>query len=514
MTETTIVSADRERTRTAMDLRARRAASGLLSLGVRPGDTIALLLRNDFAFFEASLAATALGASPVAINWHLAPSEINYVLQDCGTRVLIAHADLLHLLGDAIPKGLAVFTVETPDEVLTAYGMNKDIGKLRPALKSWDGFVASNPVISEPCREFTDTMLYTSGTTGRPKGVRRYPQDPETANKFLALRDRIYGIEPGIRGLICGPMYHAAPNAFAMRAITAAETVILMARFEPELFLKTVERKRITTVFMVPTMFVRLLKLPPEIRNRYDITSLRHVLTAAAYCPADVKQAICDWFGPIVHEFFGGTESSYVSYCSPEDSFKKPGSVGRLVDGVSLRIVDETGTDVLPGKPGEILTSLDIAPGFTYANRAADRQELDRGGLIATGDVGYLDEDGYLFLCDRRRDMVISGGVNIYPAEIESALLTHPDVQDCAVFGIPDPEFGEKLFGVIQCLPDTRVTADELIGHLKPHLAGFKIPRTFEFRDALPRDDAGKIYKRKLRDPHWMNTDAPRTAIG
>jgi len=503
MPDTLLRSGARTRTRSSIEAQASRAAQGLRALSVGRGDAVALLLRNDFAFFEASRAAALAGASPVTLNWHLAPPEIAYVLQDSGAKAIIAHSDLLAAHSGIIPPGVTVLSVETPPEIASAYGHAPSCGAGGADLESWEAFAGRHAPLSDPCRDFTDTMTYTSGTTGKPKGVRKFSQDPSTAQRFLALRDRIYGIRAGIRALICGPLYHAAPNAFGMRAYAMADTVVMLPRFDPEAFLAEVERSRITTVFMVPTMFARLLKLPAETRRRYDVSSLDYVLCAAAHCPPQLKAAMQDWFGPVVHEFYGGTEQNYVSYCTPEDSRRKPGTVGRVMEGVSVRIVDGNFKDVAPGTAGEICSRLDIAPDFTYANLDHERAALDHGGLIATGDVGYLDKDGYLFLCDRRKDMVISGGVNIYPAEIEAALLNLPGVEDCAVFGIPDPDYGETLMAVVQPAAGVALSAGRLIADLKHQLAGYKVPRRIEFRTSLPRDDAGKIYKRQLRDPYW-----------
>ena len=503
MSDTVLYSGERTTRRSDCEERAHRAASGLREYGIKRGDSIALLLRNDFAFFEAARAATLLGASPVAVNWHLAPPEVAYVLQDSGAKALIAHSDLLQTLGGVISKNILVLEVDTPPELRAAYRLLSMNGAKTVETVPWDHFIETHPPLIHPCREFTDTMTYTSGTTGKPKGVIKLPQEPGLAKEFLAVRDRVYGIKPGIRALICGPLYHGAPNAFGMRTYAMADRVFLMPRFDAEAFLATVERERITTAFMVPTMFARLLKLRPETRDRYDVSSLQYVVTAAAHCPPEVKKAMQAWFGPVVHEFYAGTEQNYVTYCSPEDSIRKPGTVGRALDGVTLRIMDGDRQDVPTGTPGEIVSRLDTAPEFTYANNPQARADLDVGGLIATGDVGYLDEDGYLFLCDRAKDMVISGGVNIYPAEIEAELHAMPGVADCAVFGVPDAEYGEALMAIVQPEPSSDLTADKIIDHLKNRLAGFKVPRRIEFKSELPRDDTGKIYKRKLRDPFW-----------
>ena len=469
-------------------------------MGVRRGDRVALLLRNDFAFFEATQAAAALGASPVAINWHLTEPEVAFVLQDSRAKVLVAHADLQRRIEDGIPEGVRVLTAPAPTEIARAYGLDPVCAAPRTEDTIWDDWLAAHPPLANICRDVVDTMTYTSGTTGKPKGVIRFAQTPESAARFLATRDRLYGIRPGIRAMICGPLYHAAPNAFGMRAITAAERIVLMPRFDAEIFLANVEHHRITTMFLVPTMLVRLFKLPPDVRARYDISSLEHILLAAAPCPPEVKTTALDWFGPIVHEFYGGTEVAYVSYCAPEDAIAKPGTVGRLMEGVTARILDRDGREMPLGEAGEIYSRLANAPDFTYANRASGRSAMEVDGLLATGDVGYFDADGYLFLCDRAKDMVISGGVNIYPAEIEAELLNLPGIEDAAVFGVPDAEMGERLMAVVQPVHGARPTPGEIIAALRPRLAGYKIPRRILLRDDLPRDDAGKIYKRCLRE--------------
>jgi len=499
MSDGIVVSGGRRLSRAALEERALRAATGLQTLGVGPGDRVAILLRNDFPFFEASRAASALGASPVAVNWHLAPPEIAYVLCDSGAKAVIAHQDLVARLHGALPTGVPLFTVSTPPEICAAYGIDPGPADAWPDERDWSDWLESHAPLAEIRRGFIETMTYTSGTTGRPKGVVRFAQTLEASKAFLATRDRLYGIAPGIRALIAGPMYHAAPNAFAMRALTAADRIVSMPRFEAKEFLALVERHRITNAFLVPTMLVRLLRLPRDVRRRHDLSSLSHVLVAAAPCPPDVKAAALDWLGPIVHEFYGGTEVGYVSYCSPQDARRKPGTVGRLMDGVTARILDEDGREVPATQSGEIYCRFAHAPDFTYANGDDARRTMEKDGLLATGDVGYFDDEGYLFLCDRAKDMVISGGVNIYPAEIETALLAMPGVRDAAVFGLPDPEYGEVLVAAIQPEPAAKMDAEQVAAYLRTRLAGFKVPRRIDFHADLPRDDAGKIYKRRLR---------------
>jgi long-chain acyl-CoA synthetase len=304
--------------------------------------------------------------------------------------------------------------------------------------------------------------------------------------------------------MVPGPLYHSAPNAFAMRAARTAGLIALMPRFDPVGFLAAVERHSIEAMFMVPTMFVRLLKLPEEVRRRYDVFSLKFVVHAAAPCPADVKRAMIAWWGPVINEFYGSTESSAVTFATSADTLAKPGTVGRAAVGAELRILDDEGRQLPAGEVGEIFTRMAELPDFTYHNKPDQRAAIDREGFITSGDVGYLDQDGYLFICDRKRDMVISGGVNIYPAEIEAVLHAMTGVKDCAVFGIPDAEFGEKLMAVVEPADSSPITPTDVRAHLLLHLADYKVPRTIEIGRDLPREDSGKIFKRRLRDPYWQ----------
>lgn len=498
------ISGERTLSRADLDRRALQAASGLKSLGVNSGDSVALLLRNDFVFFEATNAARALGAYVVPMNWHLAPDEIAYVLSDCDARVLIAHSDLLNTCADIIPDTLTVLIVDTPEEIRSAYQLDDEICHAPPGATHWDAWLSGFPEIGSVSDSVPESMFYTSGTTGLPKGVKRGPPTDTGAAQVLKIRDMIYGLKPGVRAIVPGPLYHGAPNQYGVRASQVAERVVLMPRFNAEGLLALIESHRITNAFVVPVMFARMLNLPSEIRTRYDISSLRHVVTAGAPCPPDMKSRMIDWLGPVVHEFYGATELSYMTFCNSQEAVTKPGTVGRLVDGAAMKILDNAGTEAPAGTPGQVYGVLNGTADFTYHKRDGDRQAIERDGLVTCGDVGYFDEDGYLFLCDRESDMVISGGVNIYPAEIESVLAGIPGVLDCAVFGIPDDEFGECVMGIVQRDPARNtVTEDDIRAYLGTRIAAFKVPRVIEFRDDLPRDDTGKIYKRRLRDPYW-----------
>ncbi len=497
-----IVSGQRQRGPEVVDERARRIAGGLDRLGVGPGDCVAILMRNDIAFLEATYGAAMLGAYAVPVNWHLKADEVRYILDDCEAKVLVGHEDLLAPLAGHLPDGLAVFSVPVPPEV-AAHFPPPTAAELPAGARDLDLWLAGEAPYEGAARPAPMSMIYTSGTTGKPKGVKRKAPTAEEAKATEGLRALVYGLRPGVRALLPGPLYHSAPNSFGIRAGRLGGVLVLMPRFDAEEMLRLIEEHRIDTIFMVPTMFVRLLKLPEEVRSRYDLSSLRFVIHAAAPCPADVKAAMIAWWGPVIHEFYGGTETGPVTFATSEDALRKPGSVGRLSPGAEIRVLDEGGREVPQGEPGELFCRIAGYPDFTYHKAPEKRAEVDDAGFITCGDIGYVDPDGYVFLCDRKRDMIIAGGVNIYPAEIEAALLALPQVRDCAVFGIPHAEFGESIMAVISPQPGATIDPAELKAELSTRIADYKLPRHIEIRDDLPREDSGKIFKRRLRDPYW-----------
>jgi long-chain acyl-CoA synthetase len=498
-----IISGKRRRSHAEVAERADRIAGGLHRLGVGEGDSVCMLMRNDIAFIEAAYGAMRLGAYAVPVNWHFKPEEVSYILGDSGTSVLIGHADLLHRLRGALPPGVTVLSVPAPPEILENYTIDPDhlaTPDFAVDLQSWLG--RQSPY-DGPARPQPQNMIYTSGTTGHPKGVRRKAPTPEQSASSERMRAMIYGLRPGARALLPGPLYHSAPNSFGLRAGRLGGALVLMPRFDPEELLRLIEEERIDTIFMVPTMFIRLMKLPNSVRRKYDMSSLRHVIHAAAPCPADVKRAMIQWWGPVIHEFYGSTESGAVTFANSEDALKKPGTVGRIAPGAELRFVREDGKVLPQGEIGEIYSRIAGNPDFTYHNKPEKRAEIERDGFITSGDVGYIDQDGYVFICDRKRDMVISGGVNIYPAEIEAALHAVAGVNDCAVFGIPDDEFGEALMAVVEPQAGVVLDVTSIRAQLKRSLADYKVPKHIEILERLPREDSGKIFKRRLRDPYW-----------
>ncbi|WP_374529493.1 acyl-CoA synthetase [Novosphingobium sp.] len=505
-----IKSGNRTYTAEEFDARARRAATVITDFGVSKGDGIALYLRNDIAYFEAVFGAGMLGIYPVPVNWHYTPDEANYLLTDSGVKLLLIHADLYEPIKSAIPTGLPVVIVETGEEIREAYGLPNappPAGlpiwrELVDAAAPWEGEAGIAP----------SSIIYTSGTTGRPKGVKRAAFTEEQNESVSFMLGWSYGYadvlagkrDPGtITTAVIGPVYHSAPNAHSAFSIRVGANVVIAPRFDAEELLALIEKERITHLNMVPIMFNRLLRLPEAVKCKYDLSSLQFVTHAAAPCPPPVKRAMIEWWGPVIWEYYGSTEMGNVTCLSSEEWLAHPGSVGKVMPGVTLRVVDPDGNDVPPGTVGEVIGKGRHGTDFTYQNSPEKRASMEKYGLVTPGDMGYFDTDGFLYLCDRINDMVISGGANIYPAEIEAELHKLPGVADCAVFGIPDEEFGESVMAVVQPMPGAALTADGLKAELRKVLTSYKVPRRIDFADSLPREDSGKIFKRKLREPFW-----------
>ena len=500
-----VLSGDRELTHTQLLDHVARAAAGFSDLGVGGEDTVAIMLRNDFPFFEATIAANSLGAHAVPVNWHFQADETAYILRDSKAKTLVIHADLLPRVRAAIPDSVATFVVPTPEEIRTAYGISEEEARLPGDLPVWPNWLADQeprPLNPPPA---PSSMIYTSGTTGNPKGVRRDAYTEESAGRLAEMVAIAFDLRPGadFRTVITGPMYHSAPNVYGMYTVRNEGLCVLQPRFDPEELLRLIEQHRVTHLHMVPTMFIRLLKLPDETKAKYDLSSLRFVVHAAAPCPHDTKRRMIEWWGPVINEYYGSTETGIAVLHSSEEAIRKPGTVGRPIKGATVRIYDDSGDVLQPNEVGEVYIRTEGFPDFTYNGLEQQRREIERDGFVTVGDVGYIDEDGYLFLCDRKRDMVISGGVNIYPAEIEAALVSMPGIHDSAVFGIPDDEFGESLAAFIEPETGTELEARAVREFLAERLAHYKVPKVIEFRSQLPREDSGKIFKRKLRAPYW-----------
>lgn len=467
-----------------------------------------MCLRNDLEFYEVSLGAGALGAYAIPINWHFSTEEIAYILADSGAKALVIHADLLSRVQEAVPPDVTVLAVDPATHLREAYDIPESLSVAPPGVLDWANWLESFPPSAAAPSQMPLAIFYTSGTTGRPKGVQRPPMGPDEQAAFTRMLTLDYGLglfdDPAkITTAVVGPIYHGAPNGHAIASFRAGANVVLLPKFDAEELLEIVESQRITHLHMVPVMFNRLLKLPMETRRRHDVSSLRFVAHAAAPCSPAVKRAMIDWWGPIINEYYGATEVGNVTFCTTQEWLEHPGTVGKTIEGAEVRILGVDGQPLGAGEVGEIVCRYQGLEKFSYRHDDAKRQSVDRDGLVATGDVGYLDEDGFLFVSDRKVDMIISGGVNIYPAEIEAALAGMEGVIDSAVFGIPDEEFGEKVCAVVQPAVGHHLDAKSVQGYLRERIAGYKVPRRVEFVDELPREDSGKIFKRKLRAPYW-----------
>ena len=500
------------RTHADLQARAMRAASGFEQLGVRPGDVVAALLRNDFPLIEASIGAGMAGAYVVPVNWHNTADEARHVLEDSGAKVLVAHADLLRGIAGAVPPGCTVVAVEPPATLREAYRIGDAVAAVPAGTPEWEAWLDNLPPKPLPHATPPGSMIYTSGTTGRPKGVRRQPPTAVQAADSQAVMRHIGGLEDwaqrmhAVTLLIPGPAYHSSPNGWLFAMIRMGANLCLEPHFNPEAMLARIARHRITHVLAVPTMFVRLLALDPAVRARYDLSSVVHVTHVGAPCPPHVKRAMIDWWGPVISEHYGSTEVGAVTHCTARQWLDHPGTVGRVVPGTTVVVMDEAGRLLPPGTSGEVVCGRPGTAPFSYHGDDAKRQRSARGDLVATGDTGYFDADGFLYLNGRAGDMIIFGGSNIYPAEIESELMRVSGVADCAVFGIPDADYGEQVCAFVQPHPGAVLDAESLRTALRAHLASYKLPRHIEIVPSLPREDTGKIFKRKLREPFWAGT--------
>ena len=478
-----------------LDARANRGAHLIRALGLRRGDGIAVLIDNTPRYLEVVWAAERSGVYCTCLSTKLSPSEADYIVRDGGCRLLVAGHGVAALASALLPTLGAVECYMT--------------GGMVAGFTGWEAACAGFPATPIADPQPGSIMLYSSGTTGRPKGVRfALPEEPLGAvpSALITLGRALYGLGADAVYLSPAPMYHAAPLRWSMAVQQLGGTVVMMERFDPEAALAAIERHRVTHAQFVPTHFVRMLKLPAEVRARYDLSSLRAVWHAAAPCPVPVKRAMIDWWGPIVHEYYAGTEGN--GFCAIDSAqwLAHPGSVGRNLTSRTM-ICDDDGTVLPPRTEGAIYFA--DAPPFAYHNDADQTaRAANRHGWTTLGDVGWLDEDGYLYLTDRKSFMIISGGVNIYPAEIENVLITHPAVADVAVIGAPDDEMGEAVVAVVQPRAMAEagpVLAAELDRFVRAEISHVKAPRRYDFRAELPRHETGKLYKRLLRDEYWRS---------
>ena len=477
--------------------RSSRLARALRDRGLTEGDHLAILMENNRPFLEVVWAAQRSGLHYTAINSHLRPAEVQYVLDDCGATALVASEAMADVVAGLDRSRL---TVEIAG-----------VGDL-PGFERYDDVLAAAP--ADPIDETEGReLLYSSGTTGRPKGVRKpLPGtpvgDPTAKPVMVAQALAHFGAGPESTYLCPAPLYHAAPLVYSTSMLRLGATVVVMERFDPLVCLDLIERHHVTFAQFVPTMFVRLLRLPAPERERHDVSSLQVVVHAAAPCPVSVKRQMIDWWGPIIHEYYAGTEDIGSTFITTGEWLAHPGSVGRPID--ECHIVGEDGEDAPAGEAGVVYFAGGLP--FEYHNDPEKTASVSNDkGWRTLGDIGYLDEDGYLYLTDRLAHMIISGGVNIYPQEAENVLAGHPSVVDVAVIGVPHPEMGEEVKAVVQVADPadgTPALQAELLAYCRDELATFKCPRSVDFVDELPRDPNGKLYKGRLRERYWQGHDS------
>ncbi len=459
------------RTHGEIDARAARAASGLRAFGVGDGDYVVLLLRNGLLFFEASKAVMLAGAYPVPVNINK-PEDVPYIIENCRARLVIAEGDFAAFL----PAGLRILLAG-----------------------DWDDRVARLAPIPAPAPVPRPAIIYTSGTTGRPKGVKRAPVKREHGS---ARALQVYGLDmaPPLRVLINGPLFHSVPNAYGRLALRVGADIVLEEKFEPEALLAQIARHRVTHMHVTPAMFVRLLGLQADIRAAYDLSSLRYVVHGAAPCAPSVKAAMISWWGPILHEYYGSTETGLLTWTDSATALRKPGSVGRALAGITLKVFGDQGVEVGPGALGQIYAGSESLHEFTYIDAPAKRAEIGRGQLVTAGDFGWLDGEGFLYLAGRAKDAMAVAGKRAFPIEIESAILAVPGVKDCAVFGVKAANGDEAVMACVSLFADARVTGEEISRFLSARLPAEKLPARIEILAELPREDSGKIFKNLLRE--------------
>ena len=470
---------------------ANRLAHHFRRAGLVEGDTIAVLMENNAHLHAVMWAARRSGLYYAPINTHLTPAEAAYIVDNSGAKAVVAARAMRKVcegLEEHLPDGL-------PDLLMIA---DDD-------LDGWQRYpecVAGQPDSPIADEIEGELLQYSSGTTGRPKGIRRelLHLSPAEAPSMVGVLLGTLGFDSDGKYLSPAPLYHTAPNMWSMGVLAMGGTVVVMEKFDPEQCLEAIQRYGVTHGQFVPAMFVRMLKLPEAVRNSYSIASLKRVVHAAAPCPVDIKKQMINWWGPIVDEYYSSSEGAGVTWITADDWLAHPGSVGKPLVG-QAHILDEQGNDLPSGQAGQIF--FDMGGRLFEYLKDSDKtaESRDTHGWVTVGDVGYVDEDGYLFLTDRKHHMIISGGVNIYPQEAENMLVTHPKVLDAAVFGIPDDEMGQTVKGVVQTLDATDATdefGDELLAWLRERLAHYKCPRSISFEAQLPRTDTGKLYKREL----------------
>jgi len=494
---TAVVDGDLRLTFRELNLRANRLASALRLAGIERGDRVAVLLHNRAEWTEVMFAMQKLKSSAVPIGYRLKGPEIEFILNNSEARALILGEEFINTVGPVMPR---VKHIRNDNYIVLG-------DNVQPAFKRYETLVekGSEAELDADPEESSSTIIYTSGTTGTPKGAYRANQ-PRNLETLMDIISNFGFTTSDVHYVTC-PLYHSAPAFFTAIHLVFGATVVVGRHFDPEAFLATVERERITTAFVVPTQLNRIANLPKFVKQRHDVSSMRALITGAAPCHHSVKMKIIDLFGPdCLYEFYGATETGINTILLPADQIRKPGSCGRALVGNDIKIVGDDGKEVPPGEVGQLYVKNSMLITGYYGNEEATRESLLEG-YFTVGDMARVDEEGFYYIVDRKKDMVISGGVNIYPAEVENVLRTHPAVYDCVVIGIPDEEWGESLKAVVVLRPEADARSEDLADYCKERLADYKVPRSFEFIDEIPHNPSGKPLKRELRDRYWAGAE-------
>ena len=487
-----------------LDLRVNRLVHALRDAGLAVGDTVAIMAGNRREWFESVLACAHAGLIFVPVNWHLVAPEVAYILGDSGARAVVVGERYASVVADALG-----------DEQAAGVELALLIGEsTHPRLTPYESFLASGAASEPEGQVFGGPMFYTSGTTGHPKGVRSAlsSMGPDVGPEIWQLVGGGFSAPLPTEGvtILCGPAYHSAQWAYSFLPFVAGSSIVMQHKYDSAGVLDLIDAHGGTNIHLVPTQMKRLTDLPDDRKQRFDGSTLQYCIHGAAPCPPTVKRSLIEWWGPIVNEYYGSTEGSVITTISSDEWLERGGSVGKSLPNMEIMVIDPDGQQLGPKEIGTLYFRNQMGTDFEYHNAPEKTKEAHlEPGVFTTGDVGHLDDDGYLWLSDRKIDMIISGGVNIYPAEIEGVLGGHSDVADVAVFGVPNEDFGEEVKALV--VPTAGSGDDELVAlltdHCRTNLAGYKVPRSIEFRDALPRTGTGKIQKRKLREPYWEGID-------
>ena len=490
-----VVFLDQRYTWREWNARINQVAHGLARLGLQRGDKVAVLLNNGNELLEVTNAVGKVGMVAVPLNYRLTASEIEYIVNNADARAFIFGVEFAERVRE-VQSQLS----EVPPGNFLVVGAN---GSGQHGFGAYEPWLAAQSA-EEPATEAIaamSAMIYTSGTTGRPKGVARSGSGIDPVLLMGILQG--FRLSPDEVHLVCAPLYHSAPLLGAALTIALGGTLVIMPKFEAEDFLRLVDREKVTSTMAVPTIMKRLVALPEEVRARYDVRSMRSMIFGAAPCPMETKRAIADYFGDCLYEYYGSTDAGLSTILAPHEQFTKVGSCGRVLEGHEIKIFDEGGNELPAGEPGDVYIHNSMVDSMQYYKEPEKTRSAFRGKYMTVGDVGYLDQDNYLYLVDRKIDMVISGGVNIYPAEIEAVIHEHPAVLDVAVLGVPNEEWGEELKAVVQLKPGVQARPEDISDFCAERLADYKRPRSVDFVDEVPRNPSGKLLKRELRKRYW-----------